>query len=185
MIKMSSHTDLCAVLAGNNYFINEISVILDKHRNKYYYVHNNDKKHKKFSLWHSSEFLGIAQLFPHTEWPHLLKCITSVAFHQVHSTIELPWGLEKTFTLVSHHATTVCFIVRPWSWTHFESRCQKRKHGNRQVVYLKLGHQLSHFPKIFKAQFYSNSKQDCGMQKTDYLVYDKSTLRYITFRLLS
>ena len=44
VIKMSSHTDPSAVFAGNDYFINEISVILDKHRSKYYYVHNNDKK---------------------------------------------------------------------------------------------------------------------------------------------
>ena len=32
---MSSHSDIYAVLAQNNYFINEISVILDKHRSKY------------------------------------------------------------------------------------------------------------------------------------------------------
>ena len=47
---MSSDTDLSAVLTQNNCFINEISVVLDKHRSKYYYVHINDKKHKKFSL---------------------------------------------------------------------------------------------------------------------------------------
>ena len=182
---MSSHTDLCAVLAGNDYFITEILVILYEHRIKYCYVHNNDKKHKKFSLWHSSEF-GLLYYSPtqndQTYWN------ASLQFKQhgfPSCTFNRSIWVEKTFILASPHATTVCFMGRPWSRTQFESRCEKRKHWKRQVVYLKLVRQLAHFPKIFKAQFYANSREECCMQNTDYCVYDKSALRFPTLRLLS
>ena len=68
---MSSHTDLCAVVAGNSYFINEIFIRCDKHRSKLDLVQINDKKDTKFNPWHSSELLGIPQLFPYQEWPYL------------------------------------------------------------------------------------------------------------------
>ena len=44
---MSSYTDLCTVLAGNNYFINEIFIIRDKHRSKLDQVQINDKRDTK------------------------------------------------------------------------------------------------------------------------------------------
>ena len=99
---MSSHTDLWAVLAGNNYFINVILVICDKHRTKHYYVHNNDKKDTKFMTFLK---VGIVQLFPHAIRPQQLKYITSMytarLFVMHIRSLDLGGASEETLTLAS------------------------------------------------------------------------------------
>ena len=75
--------------------------------------------------------------------------------------LDLGGALEQTFTLASSYATIVCFMVRPWSRTQFKGRCHRKEHSNRKVLYLKLIRQVSIFLKIFRAQFYSNSREDC------------------------
>ena len=65
---MSSHTDLCALLAGNDYFIKELSVILDKHRSKYYYVHDNDKT-RNYAYDIPQSYWGLLN-FSHTQNDH-------------------------------------------------------------------------------------------------------------------
>ena len=91
MIKTSSDTHHFKVFAS--IFINEISVILDKHRSKHYYLHNNDEKDKTFIRM---TFLRVmfAPLFPHsvatsTEIDQFNVC--SQAFRHVHSTVGSEW----------------------------------------------------------------------------------------------
>ena len=86
---MSSDTDHFKVFPRT--FINEISVILDKHRSKHYYLHNNDEKDI-----YPMAFLRVmfAQLFPHsiatsTEIDQFN--VFSQAFRHVHSTVGSEW----------------------------------------------------------------------------------------------
>ena len=46
VIKMSSHTEVCAIFEGN--YMSEISVILNKYKSNHYYHDSNDNKEKTF-----------------------------------------------------------------------------------------------------------------------------------------
>ena len=173
LIKMSSDTDHFQLFAWT--FINEISVILDKHKSKRYNLHINDEKDKTFIQWHSSSY--VCSIIP----THSIATSTeidqfnvwSTVFHHVYKTVGFEWYFGKRFTLASPYAPLVGFTVRTWSRTQFKSRWGK-KHRNGRVLYLKLTRQLSLFLKIFRVVLFKLTRRLLQWKKRDNCVLDKS-----------
>ena len=95
---MSSHTDLWAVLAGNNYFINEIFIIRDKHRSRLDQVQINDKKDTKLNpiflrVPGDCSIIPTHRMTRPTEMHYF--SVYSLAFRHVHSTVGLGWCFGK------------------------------------------------------------------------------------------
>ena len=116
-----------------------------------------------FVQWHYWKFYFLNyshKQYSHTMWITSLQCMHHGIFIRYIRSLDLVGAFEKMFTLASHYAT-VCCMVRPWSRTQVKSRCRRKEHRNRKVVYLKLIKQVSIFLNIFREQFYSNSREDC------------------------
>ena len=121
------------------------------------------RKDTTFVQWHYSNFCFLNyshKQYSLTMWITSLQCMQRGIFIRYIRSLDLGGAFEKMFTLASRYAT-VCCMVRPWSRTQFKSRCHRKEHRNKQVVYLKLIRQVSIFLKMFRAQFYSYSQEDC------------------------
>ena len=123
---MSSHTDLCAVLAGNKYFINEIFILRDRYRSNLYQVEINDKKDTKFNLTLMT-FLRVARdcsvipthrMTTPTEMHHFSG--NSLPFRRVHSTIAFGWCFGKDV----HFGLSPCDQLVLWS--HLDHKLSSR-----------------------------------------------------------
>ena len=105
-IKMSLDTDHCAVFAWN--FNNEISVILDKHRNKHFF-HTKDEKETALIQWHSSLSSLVNDShtqYSHTNWNKSLQCMqpgfSSCSFDQWWFGEHVHFGLSLLKTLIKN-----------------------------------------------------------------------------------
>ena len=95
VIKRASDADHCAVFPST--FINEISVILDKHRTKHYYVHDIIMMRKTRHLSNDIDQRYSSSIIPtHSEATstqvHHFN-VYSPAFRDVHSTVGFRWCL--------------------------------------------------------------------------------------------
>ena len=162
---MASDADHCAVFPLT--FINQISVILDKHRTKHYYAHDIIMIRKTRHLSNDIRQRYISSIIPtHSEATssqiHHFN-VYSPAFRDVHSTAGFRWCLWEDAHFGLSQGNDSFFYGQTLIKTQFDSRFEK--HRNRRVVYLKLIRQVAHFFKRFRTQFYLKSWEDCCSAK--------------------